>query len=100
PARTLVLGGARSGKSAYAEAVLAAAPQVIYLAAGGTGDDDPEWAERVRAHRARRPANWRTVETTDVAAQLRCAEVPVLLDCVGTWLTARIDRHRAWDGDG
>jgi adenosylcobinamide kinase/adenosylcobinamide-phosphate guanylyltransferase len=100
PVRTLVLGGARSGKSAYAESTLAAEPEVIYLATGGAGDDDPDWTERVRRHRARRPESWRTVETTDVAAQLRIADAPVLLDCLGTWLTARIDGHRAWDGRG
>lgn len=100
PARTLVLGGVRSGKSAYAETLLAAEPEVIYLATGGTRDGDEEWAERVKLHQARRPASWRTIETADAAAQLRVAGAPVLLDCLGTWLTARIDVHQAWDGVG
>lgn len=95
---TLVLGGVRSGKSAHAEAMLAAEPAVTYLATGGVRDGDAEWAERVRLHRARRPASWRTVETADVAEQLRIAETPLLLDCLGTWLTARMDTHRVWDG--
>lgn len=97
--RTLVLGGVRSGKSAYAEALLPDEAEVTYLATGGVRDDDPEWAERVQLHRARRPPSWRTVETADVADQLRAAENPLLLDCLGTWLTARIDRHQAWDGE-
>jgi adenosylcobinamide kinase/adenosylcobinamide-phosphate guanylyltransferase len=97
PTRTLVLGGARSGKSAHAEALLATGPAVTYLATGGVREGDPEWAERIRLHRSRRPASWRTVETSDVAAQLRAAETPLLLDCLGTWLTARMDTHRAWD---
>ncbi|MEB3031311.1 bifunctional adenosylcobinamide kinase/adenosylcobinamide-phosphate guanylyltransferase [[Mycobacterium] nativiensis] len=96
--RTLVLGGARSGKSAHAEALLAADPAVTYLATGGVREGDPEWAERVRLHRERRPAAWRTVETVDVAEVLRAAENPLLLDCLGTWLTARMDLHRVWDG--
>lgn len=95
--RMLVIGGARSGKSAYAEAALAAEPEVTYLATGGDGGGDGEWARRVRAHRRRRPASWQTVETADVATQLRGADTAVLLDCLGTWLTARIDRHDAWD---
>lgn len=95
--RTLVLGGARSGKSAHAEALLAGQAAVTYLATGGVREGDPEWAERVRLHRARRPSSWRTVETSDVAAQLLAAETPLLLDCLGTWLTARMDTHRAWD---
>lgn len=98
PRRTVVLGGARSGKSVYAESLLAAEPAVIYLATGGRRDDDPEWIQRVGRHRARRPHHWRTVETVDVATQLRTADAPVLLDCLGTWLTARLDRHRVWDG--
>lgn len=95
--RTLVLGGARSGKSAHAEALLAPFEAVTYLATGGVREGDPEWAERVRMHRARRPASWRTVETAEVADALRSAETPLLLDCLGTWLTARMDLHRAWD---
>lgn len=100
PVRTLVLGGVRSGKSAYAETVLAAETAVTYLAAGGIREGDPDWAARVRLHRQRRPTFWRTVETSDVAAQLRAADIPVLLDCLGTWLTARIDLHQAWNGGG
>ncbi|CAJ1497394.1 bifunctional adenosylcobinamide kinase/adenosylcobinamide-phosphate guanylyltransferase [[Mycobacterium] holstebronense] len=96
--RTLVLGGARSGKSAHAEALLAGEPAVTYLATGGVREGDPEWAERVRLHRARRPDSWRTVETTDVAQELRSAPHALLLDCLGTWLTARMDLHHVWDG--
>lgn len=95
--RTLVLGGVRSGKSVYAESLLAGQPRVTYVATGSSDPDDTEWAERVRRHRARRPATWRTVETTEAAAELRAATTPVLVDCLGTWLTGRIDRHRGWD---
>ncbi|MEO6793537.1 MAG: bifunctional adenosylcobinamide kinase/adenosylcobinamide-phosphate guanylyltransferase [Mycobacterium sp.] len=98
PTRTLVLGGARSGKSAHAEALLAGQAAVTYLATGGVREGDPEWAQRVRLHRARRPPSWRTVETIDVADVLRTAETPLLLDCLGTWLTARMDTHRVWGG--
>ena len=98
PTRRLVLGGARSGKSAHAEALLAAEPAVTYLATGGVREGDPEWAQRVRQHRARRPGSWRTVETTDVAEELRSAPNALLLDCLGTWLTARMDLHHVWDG--
>lgn len=100
PTRSLILGGARSGKSAHAEALLAGQTTVTYLATGGTREDDPEWAERVRLHRSRRPHTWRTVETVDVADTLLTAETPLLLDCLGTWLTARMDLHRVWDDGG
>lgn len=99
PTRTLVIGGARSGKSAYAESLLATETEVTYLATGNTSDDDPEWRKRIELHRARRPATWRTIETSDPAAQLQISAVPLLLDCLGTWLAACIDRRRAWNGD-
>lgn len=99
PRRVLVLGGARSGKSAAAERLLAAEPDVTYVATGPpAGDDDADWAARVRHHRSRRPQGWRTVETTDVVAALRSACSPVLVDCAGTWLAAVLQRSGAWDG--
>ena len=97
----LVLGGVRSGKSRYAERLLAAAPAVTYVAPGPIPDPatDPEWAGRIRAHRDRRPAHWRTVETADVPAAMRDAVArgeAVLVDCLGTWLTRVIDDAGAW----
>lgn len=97
--RTLVLGGARSGKSALAEQLLAAQPHVTYVATGGSRADDAEWQQRVALHRARRPGSWRTVETTDLTTCLRDADGAVLVDCLGTWLTALLDRHGIWEGE-
>jgi adenosylcobinamide kinase / adenosylcobinamide-phosphate guanylyltransferase len=100
--RTLVLGGIRSGKSRYAEQALlaeaAVAQPAVYVAPGPTGSDDTEWARRIAEHRGRRPAHWSTVETDDVAAQLRGSpRTPTLVDDLGTWLTGALDRHHAWD---
>jgi adenosylcobinamide kinase/adenosylcobinamide-phosphate guanylyltransferase len=98
PRRTLVLGGARSGKSAEAERRLAAFPEVLYVATGGTRDGDAEWAERVTAHRERRPAAWRTVETCDLLPLLAdAAGPPLLIDCLSLWLTHIMDAAGAWD---
>ena len=93
---TLVLGGARSGKSMYAESLLATASDVTYVATGGTRDDDPEWLARVEAHRLRRPASWTTLETTDLISALDTASGPVLIDCLALWLTDKLDAHEAW----
>lgn len=97
--RILVTGGMRSGKSRYAEGLLADHPAVTYVAPGPAPDPDadPEWAARIEAHRGRRPASWRTVETSDIAAVLRTYEPPFLIDCLGTWLTARIDQLGTWE---
>ncbi|WP_329177824.1 bifunctional adenosylcobinamide kinase/adenosylcobinamide-phosphate guanylyltransferase [Streptomyces decoyicus] len=73
PRRTLVLGGARSGKSVEAERRLAAFPDVVYVATGGTRDGDQDWAQRVSLHRERRPGSWRTVETCDLVPLLEAA---------------------------
>jgi len=97
PRRTLVLGGSRSGKSAVAERLLAAEPVVTYVATGRPPDgSDPEWSERVRRHRARRPAAWATHETDDLAAALRGRAGPLLVDSVGSWLTGVLDECGAW----
>jgi adenosylcobinamide kinase/adenosylcobinamide-phosphate guanylyltransferase len=103
PWRVLVIGGARSGKSERAELRVAAEPEVTYVATAprwreGAGDRD--WAARVAAHRARRPAWWRTVETTDLAGVLASARGAVLIDGIGTWLTAVLDECDAWGGAG
>jgi adenosyl cobinamide kinase/adenosyl cobinamide phosphate guanylyltransferase len=89
--RVLVLGGARSGKSERAELRLAGEPDVTYVATGNRGADDPDWAARVAAHRARRPAWWRTAETTDPAGLLGGARGALLIDGIGTWLAAVLD---------
>ncbi|MGX7826938.1 bifunctional adenosylcobinamide kinase/adenosylcobinamide-phosphate guanylyltransferase [Actinokineospora sp. 24-640] len=97
---TLVLGGARSGKSAYAEGLLDNGP-ALYLATARRVPGDAEWDARIAAHIGRRPASWRTVETPDTAcltAALRTAELPVLVDDLATWLTNELDDANAWDG--
>ncbi|MGH3197705.1 MAG: bifunctional adenosylcobinamide kinase/adenosylcobinamide-phosphate guanylyltransferase [Streptosporangiaceae bacterium] len=98
--RVLVLGGARSGKSERAELRLAGEPDVTYVATGMTRADDPDWAARVAAHRARRPAWWRTAETTDLAAVLATARGALLIDGIGGWLAAVLDERGAWDNPG
>lgn len=97
--RTLITGGVRSGKSRLAEDLLAESPTVTYLAPGPIPDRlaDPEWADRIDAHRARRPAGWITVETTDLSGAIGAAPGAVLIDCLGTWVTAVVDQLGAWD---
>lgn len=82
---TLVLGGARSGKSALAErrAGARAAP-VTYVATGDAG----AMPERVAAHRARRPAAWTTLETADLVGALGATAGTVLVDSLTTWVAA------------
>jgi adenosyl cobinamide kinase/adenosyl cobinamide phosphate guanylyltransferase len=96
--RTLVLGGARSGKSAHAEGLLRE-PVVCYLATARRRSDDDDWEARIAAHVARRPAGWYTVEPPDLPNALRNAgSVPVLVDDIGTWLAGELDDAGAWSG--
>ncbi len=97
PLRTLVIGGARSGKSREAERLLAAEPQVTYVATAHPGAGDAEWAERLRRHRDRRPGHWSTVETLDLGGLLERDGEPLLVDCLTLWLTRVMDAHGAWD---
>ena len=103
PFRVLVLGGARSGKSVTAERMLAAREHVDYVACGRPADDsDPSWAERVKQHQERRPAHWTTLETLDVAGTLDGPDarlgIPVLVDCLSTWLAGVMDECGLWAG--
>ncbi|WP_432478858.1 bifunctional adenosylcobinamide kinase/adenosylcobinamide-phosphate guanylyltransferase [Nocardioides sp. GXQ0305] len=96
--RTLILGGARSGKSRHAQRLLSEVPAVLYVAPGPVPDGtDVEWDARVAAHRRDRPAGWTTLETTDVAAALQAADRPVLVDCLATWLAATMGGAGAWE---
>ncbi|MFJ2604626.1 bifunctional adenosylcobinamide kinase/adenosylcobinamide-phosphate guanylyltransferase [Streptomyces sp. NPDC087425] len=97
PRRTLVLGGARSGKSVEAERRLEAFPDVRYVATGGTRGGDSEWASRVALHRERRPGSWRTSETCDLVPLLAEDGPPLLIDCLSLWLTDAMDSAGAWD---
>ncbi|HET8981585.1 MAG TPA: bifunctional adenosylcobinamide kinase/adenosylcobinamide-phosphate guanylyltransferase [Pedococcus sp.] len=95
---TLVLGGVRSGKSRYAEQLLREHAEVLVVAPGYPADEgDPQWAERVAAHRARRPESWTTLESLDLAGAIREAASPVLIDCLGLWLTRFIDGIGGWE---
>ncbi|MBB4313385.1 bifunctional adenosylcobinamide kinase/adenosylcobinamide-phosphate guanylyltransferase [Roseospira marina] len=97
PTCTLILGGARSGKSHHAEALTLEAARArdqvpVYLATfrpWGPPGDDPEMDDRVRRHRERRGDAWTTEEvpvTLDAALRVHAAE-PVLVDCLTLWLT-------------
>lgn len=100
--RVLALGGIRSGKSQWAETEIARAAgpggTVRYVATGVTSSD-AEWSARIAKHRLRRPPDWSTVESVDVATQLRVdPRTATLVDDVGGWLVAAMDRHDAWTG--
>ena len=88
PRLGLILGGARSGKSRHAEAIVTALPAPwVYLATGRAWDE--EMRERIALHRQRREAGWRTVEVPVALADALDAEAahPVLVDCLTLWLT-------------
>lgn len=96
---TLVLGGARSGKSRYAEWLTMTYPQPwIYIATAEAKDD--EMTARIAAHKARREAGWQTMEAAhDLPGALRAApaDAAVLVDCLTLWLSNLM--HGAFDID-
>jgi adenosylcobinamide kinase / adenosylcobinamide-phosphate guanylyltransferase len=97
---TLILGGARSGKSRYAERlVLESGLAPVYVATAQALDD--EMAARIAAHRARRGGKWRTVEEPlDLVAALHreCApDRAVLVDCLTLWLANLMSKDRPRD---
>lgn len=96
--RELVLGGARSGKSRHAEQrARQSGLKVVYIATGEAGDE--EMAVRIAHHRARRPAEWRTVEEPlHLAPALQSHAAPerfVLVDCLTLWLSNLLEQGEA-----
>lgn len=80
--------------------MLAGRERVEYVACGALpSGDDPDWAERVRRHRERRPGHWTTLETLDLEAVLaERLETPVLVDCLSTWLAGVMEECGVWAG--
>ena len=96
---TFVLGGARSGKSVYAEALVAALPPPWrYIATGQAFD--AEMDARIAAHRARRSESWMTVEAPLELAAALDAPAPVLVDCLTLWMSNLLlaGREPDWPG--
>jgi adenosylcobinamide kinase / adenosylcobinamide-phosphate guanylyltransferase len=92
--KVLVLGGARSGKSAHAEQLLDSELEVTYLATSRRDDADAEWSDRIAAHRSRRPVSWTTVESTAPSELVRGGAV--LVDSITTWVAALMDETGVW----
>ena len=89
PPLTLILGGARSGKSAYGEALIGPRP-AVYIATAQRWEEDAEMTERIALHQARRGAGWQTIEEPfDLPGVLATLPEgrPVLIDCLTLWLT-------------
>jgi adenosylcobinamide kinase / adenosylcobinamide-phosphate guanylyltransferase len=94
---TLVLGGARSGKSRYAQSLCASSSRVIYIATAVNDANDNEMRERIDRHRADRPDEWQTVEEPlDLSrAVLEApAEAALLVDCATLWISNLICEFR------
>jgi adenosyl cobinamide kinase/adenosyl cobinamide phosphate guanylyltransferase len=101
--RALVLGGIRSGKSEFAEALVSSVSAVTYVATARTDPADPAWTARIDAHRDRRPPAWTTAEVgEDPAALLDLLtgadpDVSLLVDDVGGWVAAQVTDVTAFE---
>src|SRR5258708_14867307 len=95
---TLILGGARSGKSSLAQRLAMPAGRVSYLATANAGND-PEMAARIERHHAGRPASWRTIEeplALATAVERESAQTDaILVECLTIWLSNLFLEHRA-----
>jgi adenosylcobinamide kinase/adenosylcobinamide-phosphate guanylyltransferase len=94
---TLILGGARSGKSKLAQRIATPAGRVVYIATAACGQD-PEMAARIERHRASRPSSWLTIEeplalASAVESASKDADA-VLVDCLTIWLSNLSWEHR------
>lgn len=95
--RTLILGGARSGKSAHAES-LVSSHSTLYVATARPWPGDADFADRIAHHVARRPFEWITEDSRDVVeVLLDPPPIDIIVDDLGTWLTHTIDATQAWE---
>jgi adenosyl cobinamide kinase/adenosyl cobinamide phosphate guanylyltransferase len=94
PVKTLIVGGARSGKSLVAERLAAHSLRpVTYLATVRLGSDE-DLSARVATHRARRPISWATIECEDNLPDILASTTgTVLVDSLGPWLAALPNMH-------
>ncbi|OIQ68073.1 bifunctional adenosylcobalamin biosynthesis protein CobP [mine drainage metagenome] len=92
----LVLGGARSGKSSYAESLATRFSTVTYIATGIKHDNDADWQERIALHQSRRPSQWHLIETVDLPSAIGSLTGIGLIDCLTLWLTSVLDGLEAW----
>ena len=95
-ATTLILGGARSGKSTFAEKLADAAAQPIYIATAQP--DDAEMADRIRCHRERRSPHWQTWEVplsiAETIARIDSPDTVAVVDCLTLWVSNLIQAGR------
>jgi adenosylcobinamide kinase / adenosylcobinamide-phosphate guanylyltransferase len=103
PPVTLILGGARSGKSRYAEQLVESYDRGLYLATAQAVSDDREMAERIALHKKRRGDFWQTIEEPlDIANIITGeanAERPILVDCLTLWLSNLMFGERDLDAE-
>jgi len=92
----LILGGARSGKSRFAQSLCSTSSKVVYIATARV--EDEEMRVRVNRHRLERPSNWMTVEEPLAIAEAVRRNVPgydfILLDCLTLWLSNLVWERR------
>lgn len=105
PAISLVLGGARSGKSSHAEQLVeSTGGDCLYIAtAVGQAERDEEMATRIAEHKARRGEAWQTIEEPLDLAEVLCREAradrPILVDCLTLWLSNLMAAERDIDAE-
>ena len=90
----LVSGPARSGKSRWAEHLLQNHPAVTYIATAATRPDDPDWQNRLQAHRDRRPTHWRVAESEGALVSYLETLPPgqsVLIDSLGGFVAHHLE---------
>lgn len=94
---TLIIGGARSGKSRLAQRLAATASPVTYIATAQAGQD-PEMAARIQRHRADRPGSWQTIEEplalADSLERAAAEGGAVIVDCLTIWLSNLFFEYR------
>ena len=92
-----ITGGAKSGKSEFAEHLAKKAKNLSYVALSENNIDDREWQEKIKLHRKRRPTYWKLIETTDLLNTLSNEDGPLLIDSIGGFVMESIEKeNKEW----
>ena len=87
-----ITGGAKSGKSEFAEYLARNAKNLSYVALSENKLEDKEWQEKINLHRERRPKDWKLIETTNLLNTLSHQDGPLLIDSIGGYVMESIEK--------
>ena len=90
---TLVSGGTKSGKSEFAEYLAKSLKSITYVALSEIRTEDIHWQKKIKAHKSRRPKDWKLIESNDLLFILKNQENALLIDSIGGFVSKELNQN-------